>query len=217
MGVAALWQEERSQFLPLPSQDFAACVSYPVKPNSYSQVELDTNRYSVPATHQADQLVLEVYPFRVRILSEQGVIAEHPRCFGHEQDILDPLHYLSLLEQRPGAFEHAIPMRRWRKQWPREYDQLLEALRQKQPEGQGVREFIAILKLHQEFPAGLVEQAVRQALLLGAAHLDGVRLCLRQIQEPATLPPSLDLSAHPVLAEVGNQPVNLGQYDQLVR
>ena len=168
--------------LPLPAKDFPACVSYPVKPNGYSQVELDTNRYSVPATHQTDQLVLEAYPFRVRILSDREVIAEHPRCFGREQDILNPLHYLSLLEQRPGAFEHAIPIRRWRKKWPKVYDQLLEQLRQKQPEGRGVREFIAILKLHQEYPAGLVEQAVCQALELGAAHLDGVRLCLRQSQ-----------------------------------
>ena len=187
--VAQLWEAEKSWLLPLPAKDFPACVSYPVKPNGYSQVELDTNRYSVPATHQADQLVLEAYPFRVRILSEHAVIAEHPRCFGREQDSLNPLHYLSLLEQRPGAFEHAIPVRRWRKTWSKDYDQLLEELRQKQPEGQGVREFIAILKLHQEFPAGLVEQAIHQALELGAAHLEGVRLCLRRSKSlPLGLP-----------------------------
>ena len=42
----------------------------------------------------------------------QLAVAEHSRCLGREQDILDPLHYLGLLEQRPGAFEYAIPMRR---------------------------------------------------------------------------------------------------------
>ncbi len=213
--VLELWEEEKPLLLPLPAQDFLACVSYPVKPNGYSQVDLDTNRYSVPATHQDAQLVLEAYPFRVRILSDQAVIAEHPRCYGHEQDILDPLHYLSLLEQRPGAFEHALPLRRWRREWPKVYDQLLETLRHNRPDGQGVREFIAILKLHQTYPRPLVEAAVRQALELGAAHLDGVQLCLRQLREEQSLPRSLDLQAHPGWATLGTQRIDLSQYDRL--
>ncbi|HEY3343541.1 MAG TPA: IS21 family transposase [Anaerolineaceae bacterium] len=213
--VLALWEAEQAELLSLPPTDFAACVSYPVKPNGYSQVELDTNRYSVPATYQAAQLVLEAYPFRVRILSDRAVIAEHPRCFGREQDILNPLHYLSLLEQRPGAFEHALPVRRWRQTWPAEYDQLLAELRQKRPAGQGVREFIAILKLHQTYPGALVEAAVRQALELGAAHLDGVQLCLRQLREEQRLPRPLDMQAHPAWAGVGTQAIDLSQYDRL--
>lgn len=76
---------------------------------------LDTNRYSIPVAYQARQLVLEAYPFQVRVLSEHQVIAEHPRCFAREQDILDPLHYWPLLEQRPGAFAHAKLVRQWRK------------------------------------------------------------------------------------------------------
>lgn len=60
---------------------------------------------------------------------------------------LNPLHYFGLLEQRSGAFEHAIPLRRWRQDWPAAYEQMLDSLRQNKPGGQGVREFIAILKL----------------------------------------------------------------------
>jgi len=216
LSVAGLWEEEKALFLPLPADDYKACVSLPVKPNGYSQVSLDTNRYSVPTTHQSDQLVLEAYAFRVCILADREVIAEHPRCFGREQDILDPLHYLSLLEQRPGAFEHAIPVRRWRKQWPPEYEQLLARLRQSRPDGQGVREFIAILKLHQAHPARLIEKAIRQALELGAAHLDGVQLCLRQLLKDQQLPASLDMLAYPALAGVGSQAIDLSQYDRLL-
>jgi hypothetical protein len=144
-------------------------------------------------------------------------VAEHPRCFGQEQDIIEPLHYWPLLEQRPGAFEHAIPVRRWRQKWPKVYDQLLEEVRQRFPDGRGVREFIAILKLHQDHPQKLVEQAVALALELGAAHLDGVSLCLRQLQETDTSPLTLDLQAHSRLADFGNQPVDLHQYDTLLR
>ena len=215
-SVADLLSDERSQFLPLPGELFSACVSYPVKPNGYSQVDLDTNRYSVPAEHGNDQLVLRAYPFRVEVLLGKEVIANHPRCFGREKDILDPLHYLNLLEQRPGAFEHAKPLRHWRKHWPKEYDRLLEALRSRLPDGRGVKEFIAVLKLHREYPAEQVQQAVQAALELGAASLDGVTLCLRQLQHTQPQFHALESERFANLAAFGNQPVNLQQYDRLV-
>jgi hypothetical protein len=151
----------------------------------------------------------------VELLSLDKVVAEHSRCFGREQDILVPQHYLDLLEQRPGAFEHALPMRRWRKQWPQEYNLLLEELRQRQPDGRGIREFVLVLKLHQDHPAEQVEKAIHQALAMGAAHLDGVRLCLRQLQAVAEAPIPLELS-RPELASVGSQPICLEQYNQLL-
>jgi transposase len=215
-SVVDLLADERSHFLPLPVELFPACVSSPVKPNGYSQVDLDTNRYSVPAEHGNDQLVLRAYPFRVEILLGSEVIATHPRCFGREQDVLDPLHYLTLLEQRPGAFEHAKPLRRWRKHWPKDYDRLLEALRTRLPEGRGVKEFIAVLKLHREHPADQVEQAVHTALELGAASLDGVTLCLRQSQHSQPQFPTLEAERFANLAAFGNQPVDLQLYDRLV-
>jgi len=141
----------------------------------------------------------------------QLAVAEHPRCLGREQDILDPLHYLGLLEQRPGAFEYAIPMRRWRKDWPANYARLLASLRQNKPDGDGIREFITILKLHRRYPAEIVNRAVQQALEIGILHLDGVQLCLRQLVSSETQALNLELT-HPNLAEVGNQPVRLDQY-----
>ena len=213
--VAEVWQSERSTLLPLSLVDYPACASHVVKVNPYSQVVFETNRYSVPVEYVGKQLALRAYPFRVEVLSLTQIVAEHPRCFGREQDVLDPLHYLGLLEQRPGAFEYAIPMRRWRQNWPAEYERLLSALRENKPDGSGIREFIAVLKLHCSYPEEVVHRAVRQALEMGAAHLDGVQLCLRQLVSPRELPPSLDL-ARSTLATVGNQPVRLEQYNQLL-
>jgi transposase len=214
-SVVEVWQSEKAALLPLSPVDFPACSSHVVKVNPYSQVVFETNRYSVPVEYVGKQLALRAYPFRVEVLSLTQVVTGHPRCFGREQDILDPLHYLGLLEQRPGAFEHALPIRQWRQSWSVDYESLLSALRQDKPDGQGVREFIAILKLHHTYPAESVNRAVQQALALGAAHLDGVQLCLRQLVAPLDLPASLTL-AHPQLAAVGNQPVHLEQYNQLL-
>jgi hypothetical protein len=78
-----------------------------------------------------------------------------------------------------------------------------------------IREFVAVLKLHQDYPAELVEKAVRQAVAMGAAHLDGVRLCLRQLQAVPETPIPLELS-RPELAAMGRQPIRLEQYNQLL-
>jgi len=116
--IGQAWEVERGHLLPLPVRDFDCCLTKPVSLTPYSQVEFETNRYSVPADHVYQKLVIKAYPFRVKILHGNDVIAEHPRCYGHHQDVFDPLHYLPLLEQRPGAFEYAKPIRRWRQQWP---------------------------------------------------------------------------------------------------
>lgn len=214
--VAQLWEAENTFLLPLPARDFQACATRVVKANGYLQVDYDTNRYSVPYEYRDKQLVLRAFPFRIEFLYLDEVIASHVRCFQKEQDILNLWHYLPLLQQRPGAFEHTKPLRRWRKQWPKSYEQLLTSLRENQPEGRGVREFLEILKLHQEYPKKQVEQAIEMALALGAAHLDGIQLCLRQLLQPKEPPSPLDLSFYPELVGVGNQPVELGQYDRLL-
>jgi transposase len=213
--VAELCRSERGELLPLPFKDYPACSQLGVKVNPYSQVVFETNRYSVPTAYVGKQLVLRAFPFRVELLSLDKVVSVHPRSFGREEDILDPQHYLDLLEQRPGAFEHAVPMRRWRKQWSPAYDRLLEELRQRKPDGRGIREFICVLKLHQEYPAAQVEQAIHRALEMGAAHLDGVRMYLHPTPDVSNAPIALVLS-RPELAAFGSQPIYLEQYNQLL-
>lgn len=214
--IGEAWQMEKPHLRPLPERDFACCVTRPVRLTPYSQVVFETNRYSVPVDEAYRNLVIKAYPFRIDILHLERVIASHPRCYGRDQDIFDPLHYLPLLEQRPGAFEHAKPIRRWREDWPPAYERLLSRLRAQWPDGRGVREFVRILKLHRDHPASLVAQAVGQALEYGCAHADGVELCLRQLMKPGSPVSPLDLADWPKLAAVSIQTPDLHCYDQLL-
>jgi transposase len=216
MTIGEAWKVEQPHLRALPAKDFECCVTDLVSLNPYSQVVFATNRYSVPTDQAYRELMIKVYPFHVDVLHGEEVIARHPRCYGRGQDVLDPLHYLHLLEQRPGAFNHAKPIRRWREGWPPVYERLLAHLRSEKPEGQGIREFIQVLNLHREHPADQLEQAIRLALDYGCAHLDGVTLCLHQLQHPAQSLPALDLSDQPQLVGIGTQPLDLGRYDQLL-
>jgi hypothetical protein len=80
------------------------------------------------------------------------VLTTHPRSYAREQDIIDPLHYLPLLEQRPGAFEHAQPMRQLRASWEPVYDELLAHLQDRLSSSRAIREFVRILSLHRCYP-----------------------------------------------------------------
>lgn len=217
-SIAAAWQQERPQLRPLPAHDLDCGREVEARLNGYSQVEVETNRYSVPTNRAVAKLRVKLTPFEVKIYrpDEQEVLAVHARCYGHQQDILEPLHYLPLLEQRPGAFNHAKPVRQWRASWPAVYERLLNELQRQQPGGPGIRQFIRILQLHQQYPAELIEQAVSQALEYHCPHADGVELCLRQLLQPEPPPTSLDLSHKPNLQRVGQQPLPLTSYNQLL-
>ena len=215
--IGAAWQQEVAQLQPLPAQAYPCCHSIAVRLNPYSQVTIETNRYSVPTDLAQPDLVAKVYPFEVQIFrpNETEPIARHQRCYERKQEVIDPLHYLPLLQQRPGALQHAKPIRAWRSSWPPIYEDLLSKLQAQGPEGDGVRQFIQILQLHHDYPVELIEAAIEQALRYGCVHADGVKLCLHQLAQPDPELPPLSLDQRPHLAAIGQQEANLSRYDQL--
>lgn len=222
-SIGEAWEQERERFLPLPRSPYECCHMTTVRVNPYSQGTFETNRYSIPVKRTRREVTLKAYPFTVEMWDGTELLASHPRCYGRYQDILDPLHYLPLLEQRPGAFDFTKPVKQWRRNWPAAYDEMLADLRQKWPNGRGVQEFVKILQLHQTYSAEVMRQSIEQALQLRCVHLDGVLYCIHEMerteQAPLVDPPhNLDLSHRPDLDAVGkNQRVNLAQYDQLLK
>lgn len=210
----ALALEQRS-LLPVPTHPYPCCVVHPVQPNGFGLVTFQTNRYSVPAAHAHESLWLRAFVDRIEIDTGQQTIAVHRRCYGREQDILNPLHYLPLLEQRPGAWEQAKPIHEWQQHWPEVYDRYLAALRERLPAHQATREFVRILRLHEAYPEARMAQALEQALAAHCYSLEGVKQLLLRLAEPPA-PPPLDLSGRPHL-ETG--PIvwpEVGRFDRLL-
>lgn len=216
--IGVRWQAEQPQLRPLPAHPFACCVSREVALNGYSQVTFETNRYSVPVAKARKHLTLRAYPFTIELLADNEVIATHPRCYDRAQDILDPLHYLPLVAERPGAFEHAQPLRQWRQHWPPAYETLLKTLRQHHAsESAAIRTFVQILELHQHYPPTVVAAAVEQALREQLTTPAGVRFCLDRLLDPTPAVTPLDLATRPALAAIGHQPLSAARYNQLLR
>ncbi len=216
--IGEMWERERPVLRSLPPYAYDCCVTTTARLNGYSLIVYETNRYSAPVNRARRDVIVKAYPFHLDILDGTTLLARHARSYLREQDLFEPLHYLPLVEQRPGAFDYAKPMRQWRKDWPESYHQMLRVLREKWPEGgRGVQEFVRVLRLHEDYPAVLVQQAIEQALTYGCPHLDGVLHCLHQLVEEPDVLPSRQILDQPHLQAVGTQPVDLRQYEQLLR
>jgi transposase len=106
--------EERSQFLrPIPSEEFAARRIEQVQADSLSPVRFDRNRYSVPTQYAHRPITLVATINEVRLICADELVARHPRCWEKQQFFFDPVHYLALLERKPGGFDHARPLEGW--------------------------------------------------------------------------------------------------------
>jgi hypothetical protein len=87
----------------LPRRAFDPCIERPAIADKYQTVAFDTNRYSVPRPWAFRAVTVKGYVDRVVVTAGGQVVAEHPRCYGHSQQVLDPVHFLATLERRLAA------------------------------------------------------------------------------------------------------------------
>jgi transposase len=211
--IGELWEQEHPHLLPLPQRPFPCCRTLPVRANRLSLVTFQTNRYSVPVESTHHSLFLRAFVDRVEITNGGKVVAVHPRCYEREQDILDPFHYLPLLRERPGALEHAKPLKGW--PHPPVLDQYLAALRGQFPQRVATLEFIKVLELGSHHSLNQVAQGVAQALAARSLSADTVAYFLNTHQRTMKPPPPAVLAEAPACPQVQDQ--DLSQYDLLLR
>jgi transposase len=207
---AELLAEERAAMLPLPSGAFlAARVEQPTA-DSLSLVRFDTNDYSVPTAYAHRAVTVVAGVDDVRIVADDLTVARHPRDWGRHQVTYDPVHYLALLERKPGALDFAAPLEGW--ELPVCFGVLRRRL-EAEFGGPGTRQFIKVLRLLER--AGLAEltRAVARALELGVADADAVRLVLEhRREEPVGL---FCLDGRPHLKLVGVPAPDISAYASL--
>ena len=106
--IREAWTQERAQLMPMPTP-FDGYVDVPARVSSTSLVAVARNRYSVPCAWAGQRVSVRLYPERVVIVADQGVIAEHARAVDRDQVVYDWQHYLPLVERKPGALRNGAP------------------------------------------------------------------------------------------------------------
>jgi transposase len=180
-----LAQERQQSLRPLPKQTFEARRLDQANADSLSLVRFDTNSYSVPTKYAYRKITIVATIDEVRLIFEDRLIAHHRRHWGREQYFFDPIHYLALLERKPGGFDHARPLENW--DLPVCFG-ILRRRMEAELVGMGTREFIKVLRLLERHSVPALKHAVEYSLEIGASSADAIRLILEyQQQEPATL------------------------------
>ena len=192
--IDARMQADISVFMPLPPAPYDACHKIATRVSSLSLVRYRSNDYSVPTRYGHQEVLARGYVDRVEISCCGEKIATHPRSYEKDEFIYNPLHYLALLEHKSKALDQAAPLDGWHLA---DCVHRLRRLMEARMGNQGRREFIQVLRLMEDFHQHQVEQAVTEALKLGAISFDAVKMLLLAKMENRTA--RLDLTFYPYL------------------
>jgi len=207
-----LLEKERMAFVPLPLTALRACREEATQVSKQLLVRFDGNDYSVPTEQAHRACVVRGFVDRVEIEVNHEPVAVHVRSYGQGEFVLEPLHYLKLLERKPGSLDNARPFKR--AQWGEALVSMRKELEYRQPGGGGTKQFIEILQLAQAHPMETLQRAVGVCVNRRAYSVAAVINVLRN--EPRRPVLRLDLSARDELAGVGDGIRPLSIYDQLV-
>ena len=155
-----LLAEDRVAAIALPDDKFDYRKSTSTFASSESLVRYDTNDYSAPVSYAHHQTTIKASVRFIEVYHLDKLIAKHRRSWDRECQIFDPMHYLELLERKPGALDHARPLEDW--QLPACFDtyrRLLETHRDN-----GTKEYIQILLLLNKYSITQIAKAITKAL-----------------------------------------------------
>ena len=201
---------ERAALRPVPGTRFESRRVELADANSLSLVRFDGNDDSVPTAYAHHRITVVGGLDEVRLVGRDHLVARHRRHWGREHVTFDPVHYLALLERKPGALDFARPLVGW--ELPADFGVLRRRFGAAWGEA-GVRHFIQVLRLLEKCSVGELAAAAGRALAVGATTADAVRVLLEAGREaPVAL---FRLDGRPHLAGVTAPRPDLAAYRAL--
>jgi transposase len=157
--IDQVFAEETSKLIALPVSPFDGYQESAARVSPQLLISFDRNRYSVNAMAARKTVYVRAYADRVMVVVNGTVVGFHQRHLGRDKVIYDPWHYLSVLEQKPGALRDGAPFKHW---------DLPEAMKEMRTilEGRpgGDRQFVSILSVVSRYGLETVAKACSQAL-----------------------------------------------------
>jgi hypothetical protein len=178
--IWSVFEDERPALVPYAGR-FDGFHAAPASVSKTCLVRFDNNRYSVSAHAVGRPVEVRAYAERIELRQDGRLVGEHRRCFGRDQTVFDPWHYVPVLARKPGALRNGAPF----KNWPLPTG-LAQIRRKLAGSADGDRQMVAILAtvLSDGLPA--VEAACLEALREGVHSGDVVLNILTRRREPAT-------------------------------
>jgi hypothetical protein len=194
--VFEVYSEEKV-YLRRQRTSFCGYTTAERRAGSQCLVQFDSNNYSVPCEHAGKVVSIRVFAERLVLAVDGKTVAEHVRSFDKGRYILDPLHYLKLLERKPGALRNGRPFLEW--ELPVSVRKVWESLR-RYPDWD--RQMSAILSMIPRYgleaidvacEMSLEENTVSQSVILNYL----TRLTEESVNEPISVSEKLKIAKEP--------------------
>jgi transposase len=203
-SIGVRFGRDQAKALPVPAHRFDPCVSQPAQVDKYQTVQFDRNRYSVPRACSYRAVTVKGYVDQIEVVDSGRVVAEHSRSYGHNEQILEPLHYLATLDRRPAALDHAPVLRNW--QLPESFTRLRQSLEQRHGSTAGSRHYVRVLQLLADHTVDRVERAIAVCVRRDECHAERIQA------EVARLASTAACGADPKPSEIDPTVTPLCQY-----
>lgn len=175
---------ERPLLKPLPAERCETGRWFHPRVDRYSQVTVQSNRYSVPVRLIGRQVRALLHANRIEIYDSASPVAEHERFMGKGGAQLELDHYLEGLLRKPGALpgETALEQARAAGKFTPVHDAWWAAARNAHGDRDGTKALIEVL-LHRRLPHDQVVAGMAAALDSGALTADAVALEARRMAD----------------------------------
>jgi transposase len=212
VSVGVRFEQDKAAALPIPQRPFDACVFQPGQVDKYQTAPFDGNRYRVPRRWAFRAVTVKGYVDRVEIVADNQVIATHPRSYGHGEKILDPLHFLVVLQRKPAALDLAPVYRDW--QLPAVFADLRRDLEARLGTRTGIRQYIRVLQLLAHHSVERVEHGIRSCQTRGSTDAVAITTAVEQLACSSDIALSVDSLS--TIANVSVPLPDLSQFDRLL-
>src|SRR6476661_7886204 len=153
-----VFEAERPKLVPYAGR-FDGFHAVPASVSKTCTVRFDNNKYSVLSTAVGRPVEVQAYAERIVIRQDGVIVAEHARCFGRNETIYDPWHYVPVLARKPGALRNGAPFQDW------DLPAAMERVRRRlKTADDGDRQMVSILTAVLGDGLDVVEAACQQAL-----------------------------------------------------
>jgi transposase len=206
--IWSVFEAERAKLVPYAGR-FDGFHALPASVSKTCLVRFDNNKYSVMAKAVGRPVELHAYADRIVIRQDGDVVARHSRCFGRNQTIYDPWHYVPVLARKPGALRNGAPFKDW------VLPGALERVRRKLAVvDDGDRQMVDLLSAVLTDGLAAVEAACAEALRDGVHSSDVIINILARRREPA---PAITILTPDALRLRHEPAADCARYDSLRR
>lgn len=156
--IGVMFQADRAHAVELPPRPFDACIGHVRQADKYQTVLLEDVRYSVPRQVAFETVTVKAYPGEVVIVHRGAVVARHARSRTPGQQVLEPLHYLSVLGRKPAYLDKTRLFADWK--LPATFARLRSTFERRHGPRTGARHYIRVLQLLAGHSVEAVEGAI---------------------------------------------------------